>query len=301
VVVLNHNGHDLLRDCLESLESQSLTDFETIVVDNGSTDGSCEMVKEKFPLVRVLPLGENFGFSIANNAAIRNALERRSKYVLLLNNDTTVASDFIAEMVRAIDSDERIGAVCPKIFFADPSDLLWYAGGDFSMWTANPRHRGWKQRDTGQFDEQCDVTLATGCALLVRSSALRDVGLLDEQFWAYLEDVEWSVRFLKKNYRLVFAPKARVWHRDGATWVRSIGAGSAVKRQFLSSRNMLFLAWKHARPLQLPFYLAGFLFHHVLFYSALRIIRKDYRAFWAVYRGIAAGVGGTSRDKNWIS
>jgi len=180
--------------------------------------------------------------------------------------------------------------VCPKIYFAALPRTLWYAGGDFSLWTARPRHRGWRQTDAGQFDRQSDMTQATGCAMLVRSSAIHDVGLLDAQFFAYVEDLDWSVRFRKRGYRLAFAPKACLWHLDGATSVGGLASGSQSVRQFLSARNTVFLARKHLSLWQTPSFALGFLLNHIAFYTALRLWRRDFASLRALYRGLAHGL-----------
>lgn len=301
VAILNYNGKDLLGECLDSLAAQTFAHFETLVIDNGSTDGSKELLATGYPRVKLLALGKNLGFSPAYNIAIREALESGFEFIVLLNNDTWVAQDFLAEMLKAIQEDDRIGAVCPKIYFASEPERIWYAGGDFSLWTCRPRHRGWKELDRGQFDSARPITLATGCAMLVRSSALPDVGLLDEQFWAYLEDVEWSVRFLKSGYKLAFAPTARVWHRCGETSVKKLGSGSQAVPQYLSTRNALLLARKHARWWQIPTHFLSFLVNHVGFYTALRLWRRDFRALWAIYRGIGAFVLDTFDDSRRTS
>jgi GT2 family glycosyltransferase len=290
VIVLNCNGCTLLRPCLESLARQADSSFETVVVDNGSSDGSLEMLAREFPSVRIIPLRENRGFSIANNVALRDALARGFEYVMLLNNDTIVDPDCVEELLAAIAADESIAAVCPKIYFAAQPDVFWYAGADFSLWTARLIQRGWRQKDAGQFDRCLEVSVATGCAVLLRASALRDAGLLDEMLWAYLEDVEWSIRFLHHGYSLRVAPKARVWHHDGATWVGMLGGGSQAKRQYFSTRNMILIGWKHARWWQLPSYALGVLVNELAFYTALRILRRDYRALWAIYRGVGAAL-----------
>ena len=290
VIVLNFNGEHLLPACLDSLAAQSGTNIDTVVIDNASTDGSADLVAQKYPWVRFIRLEKNSGFSIANNLAIRDALERGSDYVLLLNNDTFAAPDFVSEMLAIIEADSSIAVVSPKIFFAHRPDRLWYAGGDFSLWTSATSHRGWKEIDLGQFDNMQGVTQATGCAMLVRCSTLRHVGLLDEQFWIYAEDLDWSVRFVKKGYRIAFAPKSHLWHLDGATNVKALGSGSQAVRQFLSSRNMVLVMRKHVRWWQLPTYILGFTWHHIAYYTALRLWRRDFRALWAIYRGIAQGL-----------
>jgi GT2 family glycosyltransferase len=230
---------------------------------------------------------------------MREAMRRGVEYLLLLNNDTTVAPDFLHEMVAAIEADNKVAVVCPKIYFADRPGVLWYAGGDLNLWTGRCRHRGWREPDRGQFDGYRKMTVATGCAMLLRASVLSEVGLLDERFWAYLEDVEWSVRFLEKGYKLAFAPKAQVWHQWGATSVRHLGSGSQSKSQYLSTRNLLFLGRKHARWWQLPTFMLGFLIYEVGFYTLLRFVRRDFRALWAVYRGIGAAAKSIFFDPSW--
>src|SRR5713226_9060166 len=209
VVILNWNSHEMTAECIRSLLAMDGVDFEILVVDNGSTDGSVDILAQEFPQSTVLPQERNLGFAAGCNVGMRHALANDAEYVLLLNNDTVVAPDFIREMLAAIESDPSIGAVCPKIYFADEPEMIWYAGADFSLWTGTAKHRGWKEVDRGQFDQHEEITQATGCAMLVRCSAVRAVGLLDEQFWAYAEDLDWSVRFLKRGYLLAFAPKAR--------------------------------------------------------------------------------------------
>jgi GT2 family glycosyltransferase len=290
VIVLNFNGEHLLPACLDSLAKQTGIEIDTVVVDNASTDGSAALVAQKYPRVRFLALSKNCGFSAANNVALRDALSRGSEYAILLNNDTFAAPDFISQLLEVIERDPKIAVVCPKIYFAHQPETLWYAGGDFSLWTGATRHRGWKEIDHNQFDHNLKITQATGCAMLVRRSAIQEVGLLDEQFWIYAEDLDWSVRFSKRGYRLAFVPKAHLWHLDGATNVRVLGKGSEEKRQFLSTRNMVFLARKHVRWWQVPTHVIGFTVHHIAFYTALRLWRRDFRALWAIYRGLGEGL-----------
>jgi len=299
VLILNFNGKHLLPECLESVSRQGCADFETLLIDNGSQDGSVKFVREQFPWVGVLALDANLGFCMAYNIALRDAVARGVDYVLILNNDTVLAPDCLQEMISAMEADDRAAVVCPKIYFADRPEFLWYAGGDINLWTCRCRHRGWREPDRGQFDGRRDMTLATGCAMLVRTRALGEAGLLDERFWAYLEDVEWSVRFVEKGYKLIFAAQAHVWHRDGATWVNHLGSGSQSKRQYLSTRNLLFLGWKHARWRQLPTFMLGFLIYEVGFYTLLRLIRRDFRALWAIYRGIGAAAKSILLDPSW--
>lgn len=283
VIILNWNGKKFLPACLSSLRQQTLRDLDILLVDNASQDDSVAFVTREFPEVRILQLAENLGFCRPNNLAIEDALARGSEFVLLLNNDTIVAPDCLAHLLAAMD-DPNVAAVCPKIFFADPPDTLWYAGADFNLWTSRSTYRGWKQKDQGQYDQRQTITQATGCALLVRASAIKEVGLLDERLWAYVEDLDWSLRFLRRGYHLAYEPGAEVWHFDGGT---TVGNGSQYRRQYLTTRNLLLLCRDHVRWFQLPTYVLGFLIFHVSFYMALRLARGDFRAIRAIGQGIA--------------
>lgn len=290
IIILNWNGHEMTAACIRSLLAMDAQNLDILLVDNGSSDGSAEILTREFPQITVLVQETNLGFAAGCNVGIRHAMADSAEYILLLNNDTIVDEDFIREMLIVVESDPRIAAVCPKIYFADKPHLLWYAGADFSLWSGTPKHRGWKQVDQGQFDDYREITQATGCAMLVRSSTLSAVGLLDEQFWAYAEDLDWSVRFLKGGYLLAFAPNAHLWHYDGATSVKSMGAGSQAVRQFFSTRNMVLVARKHLRWWQIPSYVLGFGITHILLYTALRLLRRDFPALLAIYRGLAQGL-----------
>lgn len=299
IIVLNYNGKDLLARCLESLRQQSTRDFRIMVVDNGSSDGSVAFVRRQYPEVTLVALPENLGFCGGNNAGLKQTLQAGFRYVLLLNNDTVCAPDCLERLLAAARQEPEVAAWNPKIYIAD-SGCLWFAGGDFSLWTARARHRGWKAEDCGQFDVPTDMTSATGCALLLRCSALREIGLLDERFFAYLEDVEWSVRARKAGYRLRFAPQAAIWHYCGGTSVGALGGGSQWFPQRLSSRNLVLLARKHLRPWQWPTFLLGACWFHLLFYSCLRLWRRDLRAFAAIYAGLWEGICARSTQGRFV-
>ncbi len=290
IVLLNFNNFELTAACLRSLSALEHKIFEVLVVDNASSDSEAARLAQEFPSATVLPQKKNLGFAGGCNVALREALNRSSEYVLLLNNDTFVAPDCLTEMLHCIELDARIGAVSPKIFFAARPDRLWYAGADFNPWTGRVITHGYKHADEAEFNLPRDITQATGCAMLIRGTALSEVGLLDENFWAYVEDLDLSMRLQARGYRIVYAPKAHVWHWDGATVIKAAGSGSQALRQYLSTRNMLFLARKHLHWWQMPPFLLGFLFSHVGFYSGLRIWRRDFRAFAAIYKGIGHGL-----------
>jgi len=213
IVLVNWNGCTVTLECLESLAHIDYSAFRVLVVDNGSSDGSVDAIRTAYPEVMLLSLPDNRRFAGGNNEGIQYALNEGAELLLLLNNDTSVAPDFLRFLVDRLRCTECCGMVTPKIYYANPSELIWYAGGEISYWTGTMRHIGIREIDRGQHDTVRDVDYATGCCILTTAEIIRAVGGLDESYFMYTEDADWSVRIRKAGYRLVFEPRARVWHK----------------------------------------------------------------------------------------
>jgi len=238
IVVLNWNRRDDTLACLGSLARLDYSAFEVVVVDNGSTDGSVLAIRERFPDVFLIENGENLGYTGGNNAGLRYALDRGLDYVLLLNNDTEVASDLLHRLVAAAEADSRVGIAGPTIYYYDRPELIWSAGGAIDWRRGRTWMVGLDERDIGQFgNAPREVDFVTGCALLVRRAVLEAVGLLDERFFAYYEEAEWCVRARRAGFRIVHLPRARVWHKisPGAQ------ADSPVVHYYMIRNRLLFL------------------------------------------------------------
>jgi GT2 family glycosyltransferase len=239
-VVLNWNGGaDTLR-CLESLAA-----VETICVDNGSEDGSAEAVEERFPAVELIRNGANLGFAGGNNVGIRRALERGADWVWLVNNDAFVDPVAPAALAAAATARPDAGVLACKVYFADPPDVLWYAGARFSTLLGySGRQEGYGRRDDGSYDRLRDVERATGAAMAVSRAAVERAGLLDEELFAYVEDVDWCLRIRAAGFGVVLVPGARVWHHVSA----SSGGAASTTNLYYSTRNTLAVCERH-RPL----------------------------------------------------
>ena len=213
IVIVNWNGKSITLECLRSLSVVSYRNTRTIVVDNGSTDGSVEAIRAEFPGVVVLPMRENLRFAGGTNAGLEYALGQGADAMLLLNNDTTVGKDFLSHLVDRLLSDSSAGLVAPKICYAGEPDRIWSAGGEISMWTGTMRHRGIRETDRGQWDEGCEVDYASGCCLLARRAVVEQVGLLDTSYFMYTEDADWCLRAARQGYRTLYEPRALIWHK----------------------------------------------------------------------------------------
>lgn len=233
VLILNWNGRELLRGCLQSLRGQTWRDFEVVVVDNGSTDGSATMVTQEFGEVRLLALTVNTGFCGGNNRAYAVA---RGDLLLLLNNDAEVRADFLEKIVAAADLDGHFGMFAANIRMYDRREvfdstgLLVYPDGIC-------RSRGWLEKDLGQYDSADEVLAPNGCAALYRRAMLDDVGLFDEAYFAYLEDLDLGLRGQLRGWRCRYVPDAVVYHKKSMT----SGYHSATKA-YLVERNRIWNA-----------------------------------------------------------
>ncbi|HWP67340.1 MAG TPA: glycosyltransferase family 2 protein [Candidatus Limnocylindria bacterium] len=218
IIVLNWNLRDATLACLASLERAQLHGAHVLVVDNGSRDGSVDAIRARFPAVEVLALPENRGYAGGNNAGIRLALERGAEGVLLLNNDTEVAPNFLPPLLAAMDSLPGTAVVSSSILRHDRPELLDCAYADVRF---DRRHVvqlvGVNAVVGDGFAGRLEVPIAIGCSVLIRAEAFRTAGLFDEGYFAYHEDVDWCLRAAKWGYRMLYEPESRVYHRRSAS------------------------------------------------------------------------------------
>ena len=220
VILVNYNGKAYNDKCISSILNSSIKDkLQIVIVDNASTDGSLTDLALKWgdnEYIHILSLVENYGFSKANNEGIKWAKEQGIKYFLLLNNDTEIEPNAIERMLDCCKKTK--GIVVPKIFYADSRDIIWCAGGTFSNVIKKPIQRGLNEKDQGQYNKDMYCDFANGCCLLLTEQILEKIGFLDEDFFLYYEDTEYSLRAKKKNIPIVYCPDAIVYHKvNGAT------------------------------------------------------------------------------------
>lgn len=244
IIILNYNGARDTLACLSSLRAIDYPAYEIVVVDNASDDVQ-ELVatmQKDFLGVKIIALPQNRGFSGGCNVGIEYALVRQSDYVLLLNNDTTVAPDFLTKLVEAAESDPRIGIVGAKIYFRDEPDRIWYAGGKFS-WRNGGDHLNAGNIDTEKDSARITKTsYVTGCTFLIKAEVIRRIKMMPEQYFMYYEDIDWSLEARKAGYDTVVAHASHIWHAVSAS-ARHLGEPLLL---YYHTRNALLLARRHA-------------------------------------------------------
>lgn len=205
IIVLNFNGRDTIRACLESVYKSDYPNYEIIVADNASKDGSFETAKKYFSKAYFILSSTNIGFAAGNNTAIRLALEKFADYIFLLNNDATVEKDSISKLVEEAEKNAKAGIVSPVIY--RPDGTIWYSGGKINWLKMRALH-------SINIEKQIpyETKFASGCAMLVKKNVFREVGLLSENYFLYYEDADLSLKSSNKGFRIMVVPDAHVTH-----------------------------------------------------------------------------------------
>jgi len=296
ISLLNWNQYDDTAKCLDSLRKSNFHPATILVFDNGSEDGSAERLKAEFPEIELVLGGENHGFSEGNNRAVKLLLDAGMDYVWVLNNDTEVEPDCMGVLVEVLEKDSDIGAVSAKIWFMDESKPICYAGGRFNRLNFDTYFRGFREPDTGRFDHAEDTEIFTGCCMLIRAEVVRRIGLFNRAFFAYAEDMDWSLRAREAGIRLRYEPQATLWHKMfGASRKNRTGVvpKSSPHVEFLLARNRFFVVRLHTTPWSVHRLLAlGF---HIFIRRlprafGLLLLKERRAAGLSVFKGLWAGL-----------
>lgn len=250
IVVLNFNGLEDTLECLESLRRLEVAKntLEIIVVDNASQDGSAEALS-KLRDINLLTTSNNLGFCGGNNLGIKRALARGADWILILNNDTITDPHLIEVFLK--DAKDA-GIITPKIYFSpgfefhksrykksELGKVIWYAGANIDWQNIIGTHNGVDEVDRGQFSKKREIDLATGACMFVSRKVFDNIGTFDEKYFLYLEDMDFCVRAKKAGFKILFEPKAILWHKNAAS---TGGSGSDLQDYYITRNRLLFAA-----------------------------------------------------------
>jgi len=222
IIILNWNGLEDTIECLESLKKITYPNYEVIVVDNGSEGNDAQVLREKFgDYIHLIQNDRNYGFAEGNNIGMRYAINSGAQYMLLLNNDTVVDTDFLTELVKNAEVDAMIGIVGPKIYYYDfegKNDIIWSAGGKIHWWRLQVYHHiGLNDNDLPKYQNTISVDWVTGAAMMIKSSTIEQLSFLNSGYFFGMEDVEYCIKARKRDYGVVYVPSARIWHKVSAS------------------------------------------------------------------------------------
>lgn len=269
IVIPNYNGLKYIKVCLESLYRQSFQNFEIIIVDNASQDGSCKFILENYRKQKLISLKQNYGFSKAVNEGIKAS---NSHYVVLLNNDTEVDKFWLENLVKCIESDEKIFSCCSKMIQYSERDKIDDAGDEYNI-------LGWAYKrgdgaSISKYHSDCEVFSSCAGAAIYRKAVFDEIGYFDESFFAYMEDVDISYRAKIYGYKNMYCSSAKVYHIGSAT------SGSKYNsfKIKLAARNNLFVVFKNMPLLQLLINLPFIILGHIikLIFFAKKGYMQDY-------------------------
>ena len=226
ILILNWNGKHLLKPCLDSVTAIDYPNYSVMVIDNGSTDNSVNMVKENYSEVNLLVLEKNYGFAGGYNRCFTRLKDEYSGFILLLNNDTEVDPDILNSFIQAKEKYGDNNLYGGKIFYQNTPNLIWYAGGNVNLNRAKISHRGIRQNDSAEFSKPLQTDYITGCCLFTSMEVINQLNGFDEWFNMYGEDVDLCLRAKKEGINCYYWSNAKLWHHVSA----SLGGAFSVKK-----------------------------------------------------------------------
>ena len=240
IIIVNWNGKKYLKECFDSVFSQTYSNYEVIFVDNGSTDGSAEYIEKNFPKTIIIRFDKNYGFAMPNNIGIEEAFKNPDvQYIATLNNDTKVDSHWLEEFIKVAENDDQIGMCASKTLFFYTPELIDNTGILISS-DGSGINRGYKEKDSGQYDINCEVFGACAAAALYKRKMLNEIGFFDGDFFAYYEDIDLSWRARLAGWKCMYVHSAVVYHVHSAT-----GIAHSPFKSFYLQRNRFFVIIKN--------------------------------------------------------
>jgi GT2 family glycosyltransferase len=282
-IVLNWEQAGVTLECVAALQAMAAPTMDILVIDNGSRDDSAAFLETHTSGFRLLALADNCGFAAGNNHGLRLALEEGYEYALLVNNDAFAAPDMLDHLLA--EAEPGIALLSPKIYYEAQPRRIWFANGRQQKHTLDLRDTGMGALDGPQWAESRDVDYLLGTCLLVNLAAARQVGLLDERFFFYFEDLDWSIRLRQAGFRLRLAASAHMWHRVAVSTGGE--ADSPLRRYHLAHSSVLF--WRRHAHLGSPVLIAGFRLLSSLKMLTRLLVRGRFDTAAAYLHGLREG------------
>jgi GT2 family glycosyltransferase len=283
LVTVNWNRHQDTLECLDSLLKVDYPNLRLLAVDNGSSDGSAQAIADRYPQVELICHESNLGFAGGYNSGMRHALQNGADYILILNNDATLATQSVSALLRRVSPGA--GILSPVIYYAHQDEIIWSAGGKINAWTLEQSSTLQDQPDPGEWPDFIEQDFVTGCCMLFPRQTLQKVGLFDESFQLYYEDSDLCRRVRQAGLGIRVVPEARAWHKVA----RSSGGSNSPNERYWMARSSIRFFRKHARGLQIPAILFWRLGSSIR--TTLRLAgQRNWQSLRAYWRGLRDGL-----------
>ena len=289
IVIVTYNGKRVLKDTIISLKNMTCQDFDVVVIDNASTDGTDTLLKQNFLDIIYLKQDYNWGFAKGCNIGIKYSLDNNYQYTLLLNNDVEVDEYLLARMIE-LSNENTI--VVPKIYFYDKPTTIWYAGGEILYNRMESHNIGYGECDNGQYEKIREIEFLNGCCVLVHNNIWKKSGLFDEDYFMYFEDFDYGIRAKKNGIHILYQPRARVWHKVST----STGGENSKMQVYYMTRNRLIFSKKNEEVFGIRAKAYAFIKNLIKIIIAL-VYKKNNRYIIKGYLDYKMGVVGKAREE----
>ena len=284
IIIVNWKQYELTKSCLFSLKKINYDDHQIILIDNESNQKELKSIKNQFKNIIIFSNERNLGFTGANNIGIKYAIKNEFEYVMLINNDTEVDKNFINPLIESLEKYKKLGAVQPLILNFDSRKKVWNAGGFlnkfFGYSYVNKNTEGIKK----------NIDWITGCCFFVRTEVIKKIGLLDESFFAYYEDVDWSIKIKNRGYDLAFINSSLIYHHGSKSSQNELSEGTLSPFvHYLNIRNHILLLRKNKDIFNFIGVLL-FQFFKIISYSIYFIARLRINKLNMVFKGLIDGL-----------
>ena len=291
IIIINWNTYQLTFNCLKSLEACIYKNKTIFFVDNGSKDGSGDKIALEFPEINYIKNTKNEGFTGANNKALKIILKQNFDYALLLNNDTQVNPNFLCHLEARMSSDKNLAATQPLILDLQNKNTIWNAGGSLNTFFCFFKTKYSRTTYKPKLKIDTSTQWISGCCVLVNIEVIKKVGLLDNRFFAYFEDADWSIRMTNLGYKLGVAPESIIYHlKSGSTKKNNTFNEGYLSpyAHYLNVRNHIYLIKKHSFFNSIGSWTYQIL--KIISYSIYFVLRGRFEKLKMVWRGLLDGI-----------
>jgi len=283
IIIVNWKQYDLTKKCLLSINKTKFNNYKIILVDNESSEKKLNVFLNDFNNLKVIQNKLNLGFGVANNQAITYALDKNYDYVMLLNNDTEVDQNFISPLISCIENNNSIGGVQPLIMNYNKRDLIWSAGGYINKFFGNTT-------TNKSLEKKLNLDWITGCCMLLKTEVIKKTKLLDENFFAYYEDVDWSLRIKNLGYSLQLVKTSLIYHHGSISSNNSTSEGRlSAYVHYLNFKNHIYFLRKHREKFNF-FGVVLYQLMKLISYSIYFILRFRFNKLKMIYKGLIDGM-----------